>query len=106
MFKVYNYIDKTEIEYEYVEDILSDIVDDDIVEDWINDIYPAADVEGFKFPVGTIYRKCGEGDFWNNIISDWIRSESEYIEDELWTSGEYEGYGMRIVNLNFKEDEE
>lgn len=106
MFKVYNSIDKTELEYEYVEDILRDIVDDDDVEEWINEIYPPADVEGFKFQVGTIYRRCGSEEFWNDVVEDWIRSESDYIEDELWASGEYEGYGLRIVKLDFEKDED
>lgn len=105
MYSVYDYGLKTTETYNYVEDILRDIITDDNVEDWINDMYPFADVEGFKFPVGTIYRHCGTKEFWNDIVEDFIRCESEWIEEELTSDGEWEGYGIKITDLDIMNEE-
>lgn len=103
MYSVFNCGDNTTKTYEYIEDILRDYIDEDDVEESINDLYPLADVEGHKFPVGSIYRHCGEGDFWNAVVEDFIEGEAAYIEDELAYDSEWAGYGIMITVLN-KED--
>ena len=85
--------------YSELEDGLYDLSNDDDVEEWINEIYPKADVEGFKFNVGTIYRRCGDYDFWEAVYDDFIRSEAEYIEEELEDNGSCDWYGFTITKI-------
>lgn len=85
--------------YDDIEDGLYDLINDDDVEEWINEIYPQADVEGFKFNVGTIYRRCGNSDFWEAICDDYIRSEAEYIEEELEENESCDWNGFKITKI-------
>lgn len=91
--------------YDYVIDALRDIVDEDLVEEQLNEIYPQVDVEGIKFSVGTIYRRCGGENFWEACVEDYIQWEAEYIEDELTTSGEIDYWGFKLINPDFKEED-
>lgn len=85
--------------YDSIEEGLHDLSNYDDVEEWINEIYPPVDVEGFKFNVGTIYRRCGDSNFWEAIHDDYIRSEAEYIEEELEENESCDWYGFTITKI-------
>lgn len=90
--------------YDYIEDALRDIVDDDIVEERFNEIYPEVDVEGLSFPVGTIYRKCCSDSEWDSIVEEWISIERDYIYDELIQSGEIDYWGYKLIDPSYTPD--
>ena len=91
------------LEYAFIDDFMEDYVDDELVEEWLNEIYEPYQICGFSFSPGTIMRKClGEDSSeWERLREDFIQMESEYVEDELETSGGCDWYSFHIIDTDY-----
>lgn len=94
------------ITYETVDEMVEDCVTDEIVEEWLNEIYGYQEVGSFKFGGGTILRNCLDESAWNDYVNDFIMSEVEFIEDQLAGNGECDWYDLYITDPNYAEEEE
>lgn len=90
-----------EVEYDDVESFLEDYIDDDIIQEWLNDLYEEVNIPIIgKIPVGDLLhslREQGYEVFWDDIVMDYLSFNVEDIEYELMASGAtyWGGYEIR-----------
>lgn len=88
----------TQVEYEFIEDFIRDAVTDDMVKEWLSEIYPEVKIEGLlSVPAGRFIRRCGGSDLWDDLTEDFIASEAEFIEDVLESDEECDWYDYHLV---------
>lgn len=92
---------KTETKYNDVDDALWDIVTDEMIDDFIDNIYyEPIKVVGFEFTVSKVLRNCLSEQSWSDFESDLINDEAVYIADELEYAGEFDYWGYRFIKVD------
>lgn len=96
--------------YESVEEFLEDYVEDNVIINWLDEIYGEVEIPGLGF-VGAGYaayaiaQQSNNAYDWDWIRSDFIQMETEYVEDTLATEGEMHYYDYILIDPDFKEEE-
>ena len=106
MYKVLDKRNEIEVEYNEIEDFLYDAIDDDMMEDYLNEMDREVEIFSFKFGIGKILRNCLDEDRWNSLINEHIEYEAEWIKDDLDACGETDYYDWVITDLDWKTNEE
>ena len=103
MIKITDTTFGTETTYSSVFDFLEDSLTDEMVEEYINEIYGNVEIAGEKVPAGEALRKIISDERWQLYFDDYLNLECDYIEDELATYEKVDFYQYTIVDLDFVE---
>lgn len=83
MYRITNTESGENFEYAYIDDFLSDVIGDEDVQDWLDDMFEPIEICNERFGAGFVLRKCLDVNRWTDFVDEFIRSEVEYIEDEI-----------------------
>ena len=106
MYKVYDKANDITVEYADLEDFLYDAIDDEMMEEYYNEMDSEIEIFCFKFGIGTILRNCLSQERWNELINEHIDYEAEWLRDDLRSCGETDYYNWTSTDLTWIEDEE
>lgn len=103
--------DQKTLHYDSIDEFLDEFVTDDIIMQWLNDIYGEMQIPGLGFietgfAVYAITQQSNDDYNWDLIRSDFIQMEIDYIEETLSAEGEMHYYDCILIDPNFEAEEE
>ena len=100
------------IEYSCAEDFLSDLLEDEDVIYFLNQMYGEIDIPcvGVKSAGDVIFQMLhgdcvGYRSEWDNLYDEILQMEVEYVEDELATNGRMIYRDYELTDTDFSEEE-